>query len=82
MQHPLSRNNTLLWPDTSRVSGSECRMFSDLFAARYGQDSSIAELAVKALVSSMSLEHELTIIDAEKEPASDSTVKGFSASAY
>jgi hypothetical protein len=36
---------------------------SDLFSSRYGKDSSIAEMAVKALVSTTLLEHELTLLD-------------------
>ena len=36
---------------------------SDLFSSRYGKDSSIAEIAVKALVSMTLLEHELTLLD-------------------
>jgi hypothetical protein len=40
---------------------------SDLFVARYGKNSSIAEVAVKALVSSTLLEHELTLLEPELE---------------
>jgi hypothetical protein len=36
---------------------------SDLFSTRYGKDSSIAEMAVKALVSTTLLEHELTLLE-------------------
>lgn len=43
---------------------------SDLFAARYGKNSSIAEIAVKALVSSTLLEHELMLLDPELEQES------------
>jgi hypothetical protein len=35
---------------------------SDLFSMRYGKNSSIAEIAVKALVSSTLLEHELMLL--------------------
>lgn len=37
---------------------------SDLFSNRYGKDSSIAEIAVKTLVSATLLEHELMLVDA------------------
>jgi hypothetical protein len=37
---------------------------TDLFSSRYGRDSSIAETAVKSLVSTTLLEHELTLLDA------------------
>ena len=36
---------------------------SDLFSRRYGKESSVAEMAVKALVSTTLLEHELTILE-------------------
>lgn len=38
---------------------------SELFATRYGQDSSIAELALKTLVSSTLLEHELSVLEGD-----------------
>ncbi len=41
---------------------------SDLFTARYGQNSNIAEMAVKALVSSTLLEHELSVLEGAEEP--------------
>lgn len=36
---------------------------SDLFAARYGKDSNVAEIAVKTLVCATLLEHELQLLD-------------------
>jgi hypothetical protein len=45
---------------------------SDLFTARYGKNSSIAEIAVKALVSSTLLEHELMLLEADSGGAVDS----------
>ncbi|MGH9618923.1 MAG: hypothetical protein ACRD45_04300 [Bryobacteraceae bacterium] len=39
----------------------------DLFTSRYGKDSSIAESAVKTLVSSAMLEHELMLLEGEVE---------------
>ncbi len=46
---------------------------SDLFSTRYGKDSSIAEIAVKTLVSSTLLEHELLLLegDAVEIPAEE-----------
>jgi hypothetical protein len=38
---------------------------SDLFSTRYGKNSSIAEIAVKTLVSSTLLEHELVMLENE-----------------
>jgi hypothetical protein len=40
---------------------------ADLFTSRYGKDSSIAETAVKTLVSSAMLEHELALLEGEAE---------------
>jgi hypothetical protein len=40
---------------------------SDLFTARYGTSSNIAEMAVKTLVSSTLLEHELMLLDQDTE---------------
>lgn len=40
---------------------------SDLLAARYGKDSSIAEIGVKSLVSATLLEHELMLLESYKE---------------
>jgi hypothetical protein len=40
---------------------------SDLFSARYGKNSNIAEIAVKTLVSATLLEHELILVDGEAE---------------
>jgi hypothetical protein len=38
---------------------------SDLFSTRYGKNSSIAETAVKTLVSAALLEHELLVLDSD-----------------
>jgi hypothetical protein len=40
---------------------------SDLFASRYGKDSSIAEIAVKTLVSATLLEHELMLLEGQAD---------------
>jgi hypothetical protein len=57
---------------------------SDLFTTRYGRESSIAELAVKTLVSSTLLEHELVTLEtdqsdlnAESEPIPSISATGF-----
>ena len=39
----------------------------DLFTARYGKNSSIAEFAVKNLVSATLLEHELLLLEGKAE---------------
>jgi hypothetical protein len=40
---------------------------SDLFTSRYGQNSNIAEVAVKTLVSATLLEHEFMLLDADAD---------------
>ena len=67
MQYPLSRDEHAAM--ARYVSGIRRQLqdVSDLFAARYGKDSSIAEIAVKTLVSSTLLEHELALLEAEPE---------------
>jgi len=51
----------------------------DLFAARYGKNSSIAEIAVKTLVSATLLEHELMMLEGEREPVSEADLDGIPA---
>jgi hypothetical protein len=56
---------------------------SDLFGARYGTNSSIAEIAVKALVSSTLLEHELMLLEPElQEELVDVNEQELAATAY
>jgi hypothetical protein len=55
---------------------------SDLFTARYGKNSSIAEIAVKTLVSSTLLEHELMLLEADSEAAVDSEFEESITTAY
>jgi hypothetical protein len=55
---------------------------SDLFAARYGKNSSIAEIAVKTLVSATLLEHELTLLEADPEQVSQADLDGMIAGSY
>jgi hypothetical protein len=55
---------------------------SDLFTARYGKNSSIAEIAVKTLVSSTLLEHELMLLEADSGETVDSEFEESIATAY
>ena len=82
MQYPLSPDEHAAM--TRYVSGirKQLQDVSDLFTARYGKNSSIAELAVKTLVSSTLLEHELVLMEAEIEGVVDSTIEGLVSSAY
>lgn len=74
MQFPLSRDEHAAI--TRYLSGirKQLQDVSDLFATRYGKDSSIAELAVKTLVSSTLLEHELTLLEGEVESPVEQTI--------
>lgn len=67
MQFPLSQNEHAAM--TRYLSGMRKQLqdVSDLFTARYGKDSNIAELSVKTLVSTTLLEHELMMLGAEQE---------------
>jgi hypothetical protein len=55
---------------------------SDLFTARYGRDSSIAEIAVKTLVSCTLLEHELMLLEADTESPVEAEADGVTSRAY
>ncbi len=63
MQYPLSRDEQAAM--TRYLSGirKQLQDVSDLFTARYGKNSNIAEIAVKALVSSTLLEHEMLLLE-------------------
>jgi len=63
VQYPLSPDEHAAM--ARYVSGirKQLQDVSDLFSARYGRNSSIADLAVKALISSTVLEHELMLLE-------------------
>lgn len=67
MQYPLSQAEQTAM--TRYLSGIRRQLqdVSDLFTARYGKNSNIAEIAVKALVSSTLLEHEMMILERSDE---------------
>ena len=74
MQYPLSRDEHAAV--VRYVSGirKQLQDVSDLFTARYGRDSGIAEIAVKTLVSSTLLEHELMLMSSEAEGLAESAL--------
>ena len=49
---------------------------SDLVSSRYGKNTSIAEIAVKTLVSATLLEHELLVLQNGRESESSAEVQG------
>jgi hypothetical protein len=67
VQYPLSQAEQTAM--TRYLSGIRRQLqdVSDLFTARYGKNSNIAEIAVKALVSSTLLEHEMMILERSDE---------------
>ena len=67
MQYPLSPDEHAAM--TRYVSGirKQLQDVSDLFSARYGHNSNIAEHAVKTLVSATVLEHELMLLQGDSE---------------
>ena len=67
MQYPLSRDEHAAMARYLSGIRKQLQEVSDLFVARYGKNSSMAEVAVKALVSSTLLEHELTLLEPELE---------------
>ncbi|MBV8073734.1 MAG: hypothetical protein JO270_27825 [Acidobacteriaceae bacterium] len=67
MQYPLSRDEHAAMARYLSGIRKQLQDVSDLFTARYGRDSSIAEIAVKTLVSSTLLEHELMLLESEGE---------------
>jgi hypothetical protein len=82
VQYPLSRDEHAAMARYLSGIRKQLQDVSDLFAARYGKSSSIAEIAVKTLVSSTLLEHELMLLDEDKEPISEADLDGIIAGSY
>lgn len=77
MQYPLSRDEHAAIARYLSGIRKQLQDVSDLFATRYGKDSSIAEIAVKTLVSSTLLEHELMLLESEAEIHLESGMEAF-----
>ncbi len=75
MEYPLSRDEHAAM--TRYLSGirKQLQDVSDLFTSRYGKNSSIAEVAVKTLVSATLLEHEFMLLDTDTESNLDSRIE-------
>jgi hypothetical protein len=80
MQYPLSRDEHAAMMRYLTGIRKQLQDVSDLFTARYGKNSSIAEIAAKSLVSSTLLEHELSILEADPDAPLDSSVEMVSTS--
>lgn len=63
MEYPLSRDEHAAMTRYLGGIRKQLQDISDLFSTRYGKESSVAEMAVKALVFTTLLEHELTLLD-------------------
>jgi hypothetical protein len=63
VQYPLSRDEHAAMVRHLGGIRKQLQDVADLFSARYGRDSGIAEMAVKSLVSTTLLEHELTLLE-------------------
>jgi len=81
VQFPLSREEHAAMMRYLSGIRKQIQEVSDLFAARYGRDSNIAEIAVKTLVSSTLLEHELMMLENEAHPPVDSRREALAAAA-
>ncbi|MBV8553018.1 MAG: hypothetical protein JOY54_17115 [Acidobacteriaceae bacterium] len=75
MQYPLSRDEHVAMARYLSSIRKQLQDASDLFTARYGKDSSIAEVAVKALVSSTMLEHELMLLESDGDSPAERPVE-------
>lgn len=71
MQDPLSRDEQTAMARYLSGIRKQLQDVSDLFTARYGNNSNIAEIAVKALVSSALLEHEVYLLEHANEHTSE-----------
>jgi hypothetical protein len=65
IQYPLSRDEHAAMARCVAAIRRQLQDVSDLFVARYGRDSSIADTAVKSLISSTLLEHELLALEGD-----------------
>ncbi len=74
MQYPLSRDEHAAMARYLSGIRKQLQEVSDLFTARYGKTSSIAEIAVKTLVSSTLLEHELMLLEGDIRSVDQSTL--------
>jgi hypothetical protein len=67
VQYPLSQDEHAAMARYLSGIRKQIQDVSDLFTTRYGKNSSIAEIAVKSLVSATLLEHELMLLEGDVE---------------
>ena len=73
MPYPLSRDEHAAIARYLAGITKQLHDISALFAARYGQHSSVTDLALKTLASSTLLENELMQLESEPEPIDELT---------
>ena len=81
VQYPLSRDEHAAMARCVAAIRRQLQDVSDLFVARYGRNSSIADTAVKSLISSTLLEHELLVLEGDI-PLVDSKLEDMASAAY
>lgn len=81
VEYPLSRDEHAAMTRCVSAIRRQLQDVSDLFVARYGRNSSIADIAVKSLISSTLLEHELLVLEGDL-PSSDSRLEDLAGATY
>ena len=71
MQYPFSQDEHTAMARYLSGIRKQLQDVSDLLSSRYGKNTSIAEVAVKTLVSATLLEHELLVLERHSEPDSE-----------
>jgi hypothetical protein len=74
VQYPFSRDEHAAMARYLSGIRKQLQDASDLFTARYGKTSSIAEAAVRTLVAATLLEHELLLLENDDVRADDVTL--------
>ncbi len=78
MQYPFSRDEHAAMARYLSGIRKQLQDVSDLLSSRYGKSTSIAEIAVKTLVSATLLEHELLVLEngGEADPNAEPQTRG------
>ena len=82
MEYPLTRDEHAAMARYLSGLKRQLQDVSDLFTARYGQSSNIAEIAGKTLASSTLLEHELLLLEGEADPEANSPLRRVATAAF
>lgn len=83
MHYPLSQDEQAAMSRYLSGIRKQLQDVSDLFTTRYGTNSNVAEIAVKALVSATLLEHEMMMLNSgERVESEEAPVNHYSSAAY